>query len=173
MEVSGAAGIPRRTLEKSVSGGTERKTRQKTVGNTRLSGEVCFVISTLLGLDANTRKKICYPFRMDDETRDYALDACGAETDDDVLALDVVATGDRTAVDKKLLSAVFSLAKDSPDFGACASYVARGLLHSWKTDGVPKSAREYISALNIIATGSSSADPVEQLAFVFDAVATY
>lgn len=173
MEVSGAAGIPRRTLEKKVSGGTVKKTRQKTVGNTRLSDEVCFVISTLLGLDSNTRKKICYPFRMDDETRDYALDACGAETDDDVLALDVVATGDRTAVDKKLLSAVFSLAKDSPDFGACASYVARGLLHSWKTDGVPKSAREYISALNIIATGSSSADPVEQLAFVFDAVATY
>lgn len=140
-----------------------------------LSESLREVIPALLTLDSVTRRIVAFPILIS-SSQELAFSVCGCESDDDEDALYALVSGKKSEASRTVLSEVFSLYPEEDKIDEviihAARYISRSLMFSWRYDEKTPPVVRFIPAITAISQGLSSAESMDQISCVFEAVAT-
>lgn len=140
-----------------------------------ISPEVKSLIAALLSMDLPTREKVAFPILLK-KTSDSSMEICGAKRDYDKQAI-LSSLGIRRDNDRDVSSRVFSLTPgeelEEASRRDSAQRIALSIIREWKLNGIPKNMKPYIGAVSSISSGSSTADGIEQMTFLFDLISIH
>lgn len=131
------------------------------------------MIPPLLAMNSTTRKIVASPL-LAKPSREYASSVCGLD-EKDYQVITAIIANKRHGVDKESLAEAYSLYpeqdEDSYDYRFFARFLARSLMFSWRYDQTHPPVVAYIPLVQAIASGASGADGLDQVSFIFEAIA--